>query len=38
MSVSGVQSEAQLPFAGLYQLVRPRLDRLDAPRRRNATL
>jgi DNA-binding CsgD family transcriptional regulator len=33
----GVQSEAQLPFAGLHQLLRPflpHLDRLPAPQRR----
>jgi len=36
-STRGVQSEAQLPFAGLHQLLRPFLpyiDRLPAPQRR----
>jgi predicted ATP-dependent serine protease len=29
LSVAGVQSETNLPFAGLFELVRPILDRLD---------
>lgn len=36
LTATGVQSEAQLPFAGLHQLLRPVLPRLDdlaAPQR-----
>jgi DNA-binding CsgD family transcriptional regulator len=37
LAASGVQSEAQLPFAGLHMLLQPRVHRLDelpAPQRR----
>jgi DNA-binding CsgD family transcriptional regulator len=30
LRATGIESEAELPFAGLHQLVRPALDRLDA--------
>jgi DNA-binding CsgD family transcriptional regulator len=36
---TGVQSETQLPFAGLHQLVRPKLDSMDRlPARQRAAL
>ena len=40
LTMSGVQSEARLAFAGLHQLLRPVLDRADelAPRQRDALL
>ncbi len=31
LSTTGVQSEANLPFAGLHQLLRPVLARYDGP-------
>src|SRR3954453_8228801 len=38
VSVTGVQSEMELPYAGLHQLCAPLLDRLEAlpPPQRNA--
>ena len=36
LQAKGVESEAELPFAGLYALLRPAFDRLDAPAPRQA--